>query len=200
MKDFILVTLNEYLLLFPEEKQRQFKLEQFLNNFDDKQIIDWNNFNGHIVASGFVYSIKDKKFLVMYHNDMKRYTYPGGHIDSSDINTLEAAIREVKEETGLTHFKKVSMSNNELVPIDIDTHIISYNERLKLPQHYHFDFRYLFVVDKMFDVKVDKTELSNYKWIDLDELSSNFNCELTIKLMKILKKCTFVNDVIQRFL
>lgn len=188
MKDFILVTLNEYLLLFPEEKQRQFKLEQFLNNFDDKQIIDWKNFNGHIVASGFVYSIKDKKFLVMYHNDMKRYTYPGGHIDSSDINTLEAAIREVKEETGLTHFKKVSMSNNELVPIDIDTHIISYNERLKLPQHYHFDFRYLFVVDKMFDVKVDKTELSNYKWIDLDELSSNFNCELTIKLMKILKK------------
>ena len=188
MKDFILATLNEYLLLFPEEKQRQFKLEQFLNNFDDKQIIDWNNFNGHIVASGFVYSISDKKFLVMYHNDMKRYTYPGGHIDSSDINTLEAAIREVNEETGLTHFKKVSMSNNELVPIDIDTHIISYNERLKLPQHYHFDFRYLFVVDKMFDVKVDKTELSNYKWIDLDELSSNFNCELTIKLMKILKK------------
>ena len=188
MKDFILATLNEYLLLFPEEKQRQFKLEQFLNNFDDKQIIDWNNFNGHIVASGFVYSISDKKFLVMYHNDMKRYIYPGGHIDSSDINTLEAAIREVKEETGLTHLKKVSMSNNELVPIDIDTHIISYNERLKLPQHYHFDFRYLFVVDKMFDVKVDKTELSNYKWIDLDELSSNFNCELTIKLMKILKK------------
>lgn len=81
----------------------------------------------------------------MYHNDMKIYTYPGGHIDLSDTNPLEAAIREVKEETGLMDFKEVNISKNELVPIDIDTHIIHYNERLNLPQHYHFDFRYLFM-------------------------------------------------------
>ena len=89
MKDSILTIINQYLLLFPEEKQRQAKLVNFLNNFDDKQIIDWNNFNGHIVASGFVYSKNDKKFLVMYHNDMKMYTYPGGHIDLCDSNPLE---------------------------------------------------------------------------------------------------------------
>ena len=105
MKNLILTILNKYLLLFPEEKKRQAKLIKFLNNFDDRQIIDWNNFDGHIVASGFIYSKKDKKFLVMYHNDMKKYIYPGGHIDLSDINPLDAAIREVKEETGLIDFK-----------------------------------------------------------------------------------------------
>lgn len=187
MKDSILTIINQYLLLFPEEKQRQAKLVNFLNNFDDNEIIDWNNFNGHIVASGFVYSKNDKKFLVMYHNDMKMYTYPGGHIDLCDANPLVAAIREVKEETGLMDFEEVNIARNELVPVDIDTHIISYNERLNLPQHYHFDFRYLFIIDKILNVKVDGTELSNYKWINIDELSSDPNYgKIVEKLRRLL--------------
>lgn len=187
MKDSILTIINQYLLLFPEEKQRQAKLVNFLNNFDDNEIIDWNNFNGHIVASGFVYSKNDKKFLVMYHNDMKMYTYPGGHIDLCDANPLVAAIREVKEETGLMDFEEVNIARNELVPVDIDTHIISYNERLNLPQHYHFDFRYLFIIDKILNVKVDGTELSNYKWINIDELSSDSNYgKIVEKLRRLL--------------
>ena len=187
MKDSILTIINQYLLLFPEEKQRQAKLVNFLNNFDDNEIIDWNNFNGHIVASGFVYSKNDKKFLVMYHNDMKMYTYPGGHIDLCDANPLVAAIREVKEETGLMDFEEVNIARNELVPVDIDTHLISYNERLNLPQHYHFDFRYLFIIDKILNVKVDGTELSNYKWINIDELSSDSNYgKIVEKLRRLL--------------
>ena len=187
MKDSILTIINQYLLLFPEEKQRQAKLVNFLNNCDDNEIIDWNNFNGHIVASGFVYSKNDKKFLVMYHNDMKMYTYPGGHIDLCDANPLVAAIREVKEETGLMDFEEVNIARNELVPVDIDTHIISYNERLNLPQHYHFDFRYLFIIDKILNVKVDGTELSNYKWINIDELSSDPNYgKIVEKLRRLL--------------
>ena len=189
MKNLILNILNEYLLLFPEEKQRQSKILSYLNDFSDKQIIDWNNFKGHIVASGFVYSKEDKKFLVMYHNDMKIYTYPGGHIDSNDINPLEAAIREVKEETGLVNFKNINISKNELIPIDIDTHVIRYNERLNLPQHYHFDFRYLFVIDKISNVKIDKTELSSYKWIDVDELSTDTNYgKIVEKLSKVISQ------------
>ena len=189
MKNLILNILNEYLLLFPEEKQRQSKILGYLNDFSDKQIIDWNNFKGHIVASGFVYSKEDKKFLVMYHNDMKIYTYPGGHIDSNDINPLEAAIREVKEETGLVNFKNINISKNELIPIDIDTHVIRYNERLNLPQHYHFDFRYLFVIDKISNVKIDKTELSSYKWIDVDELSTDTNYgKIVEKLSKVISQ------------
>jgi len=61
------------------------------------------------------------------------------------------------------------------VPIDIDTHKIGYNERLNLPEHYHFDFRYLFVVDKIQDIKTDEDEMSGYKWISLDELTNDPN-------------------------
>ena len=186
MKEIIIDILNKYLNLFPEEKERQSKLEKFLNEFNNEQIIDWNNFKGHIVASGLVYSKLEKKFLLLYHNDMKIYIYPGGHIDANDVNPFEAAIREVKEETGLIHFEGIDLTQEKLIPIDIDTHIINYNERLNLPEHYHFDFRYLFVIDKISDIKIDTEESSDFKWVDINELSNNSNFGKIIDKIKRL--------------
>ena len=187
MKELLLKIINEYLSVFPNEKERQEQFLNYLNHNSEEQIVDWNNFDGHIVARGFIYAKEDKKFLVLYHNDLEMYLYPGGHIDSNDNNPLETAIREIKEETGLSNLIELKVTNNELVPIDIDTQRIRYNERLKLPAHYHFDFRYLFMIDKISDVKIDTEELSNFKWIDIDELSNNKNYGwLTEKINNIL--------------
>ena len=101
MKEALLNTIDEYLQMFSEEKEKIKPLIDFLSSHNEEQFTDQNNFDGHIVASSFVYSIKEKKFLVIYHKDLKMYIYPGGHIDKSDTSVLEAAKREVKEETGL---------------------------------------------------------------------------------------------------
>ncbi len=175
MKTSLLKIINEYLLQFPNEKQRQQQLIEFLSSHTTKDLTDWNNFEGHIVASRFVYSLEDEKFLVLYHNDLKMYLYPGGHVDDNDNSILSAAEREVKEETGLVDFKLLKLTKNKMVPIDIDTHHISYNERLNLPEHLHFDFRYLFVIDKISDINIDKEELSDYKWIDINDLRNDQN-------------------------
>lgn len=71
MRDTLLNVLNDYLLLFPEEKERQMKLVNYLQNHNSEQITDWNNFDGHVVAGGFIYAKKENKFLVLYHNDLK---------------------------------------------------------------------------------------------------------------------------------
>ena len=192
MKELLLKIINEYLSVFPNEKERQEQFLNYLNHNSEEQIVDWNNFDGHIVAGGFIYAKEDKKFLVLYHNDLEMYLYPGGHIDSNDNNPLETAIREIKEETGLSNLIELKVTNNELVPIDIDTQRIRYNERLKLPAHYHFDFRYLFMIDKISDVKIDTEELSNFKWIDIDELSNNKNYGwLTEKINNILLEANY---------
>lgn len=189
MKKIVYKILNEYLKVFPEEKTRQSNFIDYLNKYNDIEITDWNNFNGHIVASGFVYSKEDDKFLVLYHNDMKMFLYPGGHMDEKDLNPLEAAKREVIEETGLNDFELLSINDNELIPIDIDTHIISYNERLNLPEHYHFDIRYLFMINKISEISIDLEELSNYKWISIDELEEDTNYgKVANKIKKILNK------------
>ena len=179
--------INEYLKEFPEEINRQEILINYINKFSKDEIIDWNNFNGHIVASAFVYAQKERKFLVLYHKDLKMFLYPGGHINIEDQNPLKAAKREVKEETGLTDIKVLSIFKNELIPIDIDTHIINYNKKLNLPEHYHFDFRYIFTIDNITEIKLEQEEVSEYRWITLEELKENMNYGKIIeKIIQIL--------------
>lgn len=118
---------------------------------------------------------KEQKFLVLYHKDLKMFLYPGGHINENDKIPLQATKREIFEETSLKFLKQFILSENELIPIDIDTHLIQYNKRLNLPEHYHFDFRYLFIIEKIPQITVEKEELSSYKWIDRNELKKDPN-------------------------
>jgi len=188
MKNLLIKIINNYLKIFPEEKDRQNELITFLLNNKEQEIIDWNNFNGHIVASGFIYAKQERKFLVLYHNDLKMFIYPGGHINKDDFNPLIAAQREVKEETGIINVEVLKISDDELIPIDIDTHIVNYNERLKLPKHYHFDFRYVFLIDKISEINMDINESSNYKWITREELMKELNYGKVIeKIIKIFR-------------
>lgn len=188
MKNIVLNIMNKYLERFPEEEKRQEKFIEFLKTHNTEEIVDWNNFEGHIVTGGFIYSIKEKKFLVLYHKDLEMYVYPGGHVDLNDINPLTAACREVNEETGLNDFKLLKILDDKVVPIDIDTHTVRRNARLDLPAHYHFDFRYLFTIDKIEDIKIDENELANYKWIEMNELYNNpNNAEVVKKLENILE-------------
>lgn len=175
MKNTVLNILSNYLKLFPEEKERQKILTNYVETHNDNEIIDWNNFNGHIVTGGFIYAIKENKFLVLHHKDLDMYLYPGGHVDNTDKNPLEASLREVHEETGLEELRELTICNNPLVPIDIDTHKVPYNKRLNLPEHYHFDFRYLFVIDKIENIKIDTEEASDYKWVDIKDLYNDPN-------------------------
>lgn len=191
MKNNLLKILNDYLLLFPEEKERQSRLSVYLENSNDKDIIDWNNFDGHIVAGGFIYAKKEHKFLVLYHKDLKMFLYPGGHVNDNEKSPLQTAKREIIEETGLNSFKQLKLSENEQIPIDIDTHLINHNERLNLPKHYHFDFRYLFIVDKIPKITIEEEEISNYKWIDIYELADDLNYG---KIVNKIKKILVIND------
>ncbi len=123
-KKIIINAVNKYLDYYKDEQERLNKFIEYLDKFSDEEIVDWNNFVGHIAAGGFIYSLELKKFLVLYHKDLKIYLYPGGHVDKEDINPLVTARREVLEETGIENLKLLNIDIDEIVPIDIDTHMI----------------------------------------------------------------------------
>ncbi|TPW19145.1 MAG: NUDIX hydrolase [Elusimicrobia bacterium] len=52
----------------------------------------------HFVATGYV--VRDGKTLLLWHRKLGMWLPPGGHIDEGELPD-EAALREVKEETGL---------------------------------------------------------------------------------------------------
>lgn len=61
------------------------------------------------------------------------FLYSGGHVNDNEKSPLQTAKRKIIEETGLNRFKQLKLSENEQIPIYIDTHLIEYNERLNLP-------------------------------------------------------------------
>lgn len=188
MKEQIIKILDNYLKIYPEEKIRQERFINYLKNHDSKEIRDWNNFDGHIVVGSFIYAKKENKFLFLYHKDLKMYLYPGGHVDKEDKTILDAALREAKEETGLDNFKVLQNAKDELIPLDIDTQFIEYNERLALPSHYHYDFRYVLMIDEIQDIKIDTSELRDYKWLDYEEvINMKRYSNIKDKLINIIK-------------
>ena len=173
-KSLVLDIVSKYLSVFPQEAERLARLKMYLAENEEKEMCDWNNARGHLTAGGFVYSQSTQKFLVMWHKDLGMYLYPGGHCESSDNSPLQRAKLEAKEETGL-ELANLRLFDDESIPLDIDTHKIPYNARVNMPEHWHFDFRYVFVAKGESGVAIDEKEMSNYKWIDKTTLASDPN-------------------------
>lgn len=182
--------LKQYLSYFPEEKDRLSKLSELIGlSGDSSNIFDRKNFLGHITASGFVYNPLKDELLLLEHKSLKKFLQPGGHVENIDSGLLSAAKREVFEETGLRNLKLVSLSDDINVPFDIDSHFIPKNDKRGEDEHYHHDFRYLFITDNSNDVEINPDESNGYKWVKVAELESNTNFKLIIsKIRKLIGK------------
>ena len=90
---------------------------------------------GHITASGLV--IRDDKVLLILHPYLKSWFQPGGHIDDGE-SPIDAAIREVREETGFI----CALDSNDSKPIDVDIHEIPLNSKKGEVAHLHIDLLY----------------------------------------------------------
>lgn len=54
----------------------------------------------HVCASVILIEPEEKKILLVHHKKLNKWVQPGGHIEEHE-DPEQAAIREVKEETGL---------------------------------------------------------------------------------------------------
>lgn len=158
-------TIEKYLEVFPQEKKR---LEKVVEQFPlDKNILSRKNFTGHITVSAIVLSPDKRKTLFIYHKQLKKLLQPGGHIEASDENLLSACRREVREETGLDAIELLDLMGHEL-PIDIDIHLIPFNEKKDEAEHFHYDFRFVFIARESV-VIIQEEEVDGFKWAPISE-------------------------------
>lgn len=122
---------------------------------DGDRPFDRNCLPGHITASAFVFTSPPHHLLLIRHPTLGRWLQPGGHIEAADASVLQAAIREVHEETGLADL----ISPLGEVPLDVQVQDIPATK--SMPAHQHHDIRMLLTFEGGSEIRVRNEVLAS---------------------------------------
>ncbi|MFE2943672.1 NUDIX hydrolase [Streptomyces sp. NPDC059255] len=154
-------TLTVYLDEHPEEKPGLAPVLDLLDSGADLTVR--SEFRGHATA-GAILAGPDGRILHVHHLALDKWLLPGGHLESVDDTLLEAALRELIEETGIPADAVTTVTHR---PLHIDVHHIPANHSKGEPDHQHIDFRFLFRTTA--DVgQLQAEEVTGAAWRDAD--------------------------------
>ncbi|GLV77857.1 NUDIX hydrolase [Streptomyces hygroscopicus] len=161
--DHIRTTIAAYLDEHPEDKRELGVVLGLLDDGDD--LTSRKTLPGHVTAGAILVG-PDGRILHILHNATQKWLLPGGHLEASDHTLLQAAGRELTEETGIP--SHVVTPHGE-VPLHIDIHPIDANPTKDEPVHQHFDFRFLFRTTA--DIgELQTEEVSDAAWREVESL------------------------------
>ncbi len=136
---------------------------RFLEENDDAFLRE--NLIAHMTASAWVVNPKRDKVLMVYHRIYDSWSWTGGHADGEE-DLLAVALREVTEETGVTHVRPVSKDIFSLETLTVDGH----EKRGEyVPSHLHLNLTYLLEADDTEPLCVCEDENKGVAWFGLDE-------------------------------
>jgi 8-oxo-dGTP pyrophosphatase MutT (NUDIX family) len=144
---------------------------------------------GHVTASAWVTTPARDRFLLVHHRKLDRWLQPGGHMDGRP-EVVEAALREVLEETGLTDLELAgSIGSDGLTPFDLDVHIIPARRdatgAVLEDAHEHHDVRLLVIARG--DLTPQLSDESHaVRWFTADELHEITDEE---SVLRMWRKC-----------
>jgi 8-oxo-dGTP pyrophosphatase MutT (NUDIX family) len=172
-------SLHKLLTLYrPLAKEEQAFHNAFVELLRHPRAFFRDHLPGHITGSAWIVDPQRQHVLLTHHAKLNRWLQPGGHADG-DENIIGVALREAKEETGLTTLRLVQNSI-----FDIDVHTIP--ARNDFPEHLHYDVRFLFEADPGEKIIVT-TESHALEWISMDNLDER--CDHNPSMVRMKHKC-----------
>ena len=144
-----------------EEKDRQVVLQLLRTETD---IFERKNQTAHFTASSWLLNREHDKVLMIYHNIYHSWAWTGGHADG-ETDLLAVAMREAKEETGVTAIKALSELPFSIEILTVDGHV---KRGSYVPSHLHLNVTYLLEADEDEVLRVKPDENSGVKWFSLE--------------------------------
>ena len=163
--------LGAYRRRWPEESETVARFEAFIDFHPD--CFERSCRDGHITGSTWIVNRSGDRVVLTHHRKFGRWLQPGGHSDG-DPDTLEVALREAREESGL------DVRAIEETIFDLDVHLIP--ARDAEPAHYHYDVRFLVQALKdRFRVSEESLALA---WVPTDRVGVFTNDESVLRMAR----------------
>ena len=125
-----------------------------------EELFSRENSSAHFTASAWVVNKDKTKVLMAYHNLYDSWAWLGGHADGEQ-DLLKVAIKEVKEESGLTNVTPVTEDIYSMEILAVSGH---YKKGKYVPSHLHLNLTYLLEADENEPLTVKPDENSQVGW------------------------------------
>ena len=135
----LLDLLAAHVACWPEDAERATTIADFVAEHPDCLLRTCRP--GHVTGSAWVLSPDRRHVLLTHHRKLHRWLQLGGHADG-ESDLLQVALREAREESGLSDFTLLPGDEGRL-PFDLDVHLIP--SRGDEPEHLHHDVRFLLI-------------------------------------------------------
>ena len=145
----------------------------FIALLEDADAFERRRLAGHFTASAWLVDRRGRRVLLTHHRKLDMWVQLGGHADG-DRNLARAALREAEEESGLAGLRL------EGGIFDLDRHRIP--EHKGVPEHWHYDVRYVVRAAKSEDFVVSD-ESHDLAWRDIGALAVDEDADPSLRRM-----------------
>jgi 8-oxo-dGTP pyrophosphatase MutT (NUDIX family) len=156
--------IENYVPSNEEEAQDKKAILQFIERNPDCLLRD--NLMAHMTTSAWIVNEKHDKILMCFHNIYNSWSWIGGHADGDD-NLLRVALKEAKEESGISNFKAL---DDKVFSIEC-LYVLGHYKRGKYVNcHQHLNVTYLLEANEEDTLKIKPDENKGLAWFSFDEV------------------------------
>ncbi len=144
----------------PENGQEEKDREEMLRLIDTGEDLLHRGGSAHFTASSWIMDERGERVLAVWHRIYRSWSWTGGHADGCP-DPLETALREAREETGITRAVPWDTSLFSLEILTVDGHE---KRGVWVPSHLHLNLTFLLKASGEERLRPKEDENRDVRW------------------------------------